>query len=446
MRTLFGTDGIRGRADEFPLDDPTMFALGQALGHRLQAHSANPLLLLGMDTRQSGPRIARALAAGITAGGGWARLIGVVPTPAVAYLSRIIDAAAGISISASHNPFEDNGVKVFGHDGMKLSDALEKEIEDELLALRDEGAEVPAVDLPSSPDLVRLYEDFLCEALGEHMLEGRVVWLDAGNGAAFEIAPRVFRRVGADVRVMNAEPDGRNINLNSGALHPEGLAAAVRADDEAALGVAFDGDADRAIFVDDKGNIRNGDEILYLWATTAERNGTLEGNTVVATVMSNLGFEKKLAADGIRLLRAPVGDKYVLEMMIANGALLGGEQSGHVIDLAVHTTGDGVHTGLVISDLVSSADRPFSQLETFEPMPQVLINQRVRAKPSLHTLPGYTRLLAESEDELGDRGRILVRYSGTENLVRVMVEGESQASITRVAERLRQSLEQAIGE
>lgn len=420
-----------------------MFALGEALAHRLDAEQ-HPLILLGMDTRESGPRIAHALIAGIEAGGGRSAFIGVVPTPAVAYLCRTSSAAAGISISASHNPFEDNGVKVFGGDGMKLSDILEKQIEEELLALRREGLTVDDTPLDEDPALIGKYEDFLVGGLPTGALKGQRVVLDTGHGAAFRIGPDVFRRAGAEVTVVNADPTGRNINEMSGALHPEGLADVVR-EKGAHLGIAFDGDADRAIFVDDQGAVRNGDEILFLWALREKAEGKLKGDTVVATVMSNLGFEKQLEAEGIRLLRAGVGDKYVLEMMIENGALLGGEQSGHIIDLLVHTTGDGLHTGLMVSQLLHDSKRPFSRLRTFEPMPQVLLNLRVSSKPPIESLENYPRVAAECETALDGRGRILVRYSGTENLVRVMVEGESDEEIREIAGRLQDALRSEIG-
>lgn len=453
MRVLFGTDGIRGRARQYPLDPATMFALGEALAHRLktgaldgsggQPAAHGPRVLLGMDTRESGPEIARGLAAGMRNGGGEATLIGVIPTPGVAYLCRTSNAVAAISISASHNPFEDNGVKIFGHDGMKIPDAIEELIEDELRELRRDDSVVPETPLQDSPELVEQYERFLASGVKPKALAGKRIVLDAGNGAAYRIAPDVFRRVGAEVKLINAEPNGRNINENAGALHPEGLAAAVRSSG-ADFGVAFDGDADRAIFVDDKGKVRDGDEIIYLWAQHLKRGGRLTGNRVVTTVMSNFGFERQLAADGIWLDRAQVGDKYVLELMLGNGAVIGGEQSGHIIDLTVHTTGDGIHTALVFGEILAGASRPFSQLETFDPMPQLLVNEKVASKPPLDSLPRYQAALRAALEDLGDRGRILVRYSGTENLVRVMVEGEDDVQIRRLAEELRNVLKDEI--
>ncbi len=454
MRVLFGTDGIRAKARQYPLDPATMFALGEALAHRLKSGAIDgsssdrfgraPRVLLGMDTRESGPEIARSLAAGMRKGGGEATLIGVIPTPGVAYLCRTSDAVAAISISASHNPFEDNGVKIFGHDGMKIPDSVEEQIEDELRELRRDDAVVPDVPLEDSPELVEQYERFLASGVKANALAGRRVVLDAGNGAAYRIAPEVFRRVGAGVKVIHDAPDGRNINLKSGALHPEILSETVLANG-ADFGVAFDGDADRAIFVDDKGKVRDGDEIIYLWARHLQREGRLTGNRLVTTVMSNFGFERQLAADGIHLDRAQVGDKYVLEQMLASGAVIGGEQSGHVIDLTVHTTGDGIHTALVFGEILAGTGRPFSQLKTFDPMPQLLVNERVASKPPLDSLPRYQAAFSEALSEIGGCGRILVRYSGTEDLVRVMVEGEDESQIRRIAGELRDVLREEIG-
>jgi len=485
MRVLFGTDGIRGKAAQYPLDIPTMFALGEALAHRLKrvgpapspaaggggptaaggggptaaggggptavggggptaAGGGGPTVLMGMDTRESGPDIARALSAGIAAGGGHGHLIGIIPTPGVAYLCRTSEAEAGISISASHNPYEDNGVKIFGHDGMKIPDADEEQIEDELRAIRRDDVSIPDMALSDDRELIEKYQQFLVSGVAPKTLRDMRIVLDAGNGAAFRIGPEVFRRAGADVRVINDSPNGRNINENAGAMHPEGLARAV-VEQKAHFGVAFDGDADRAIFADDKGRIRDGDEIIYLWAQRLKRENKLSGACVVTTVMSNFGFERQLQADGIELGRAQVGDKYVLEMMLERGATLGGEQSGHIIDLTVHTTGDGIHTALVFGELLARVGRPFSELHTFDPMPQILINQPVGSKPPLESLPKYHTALAAALQDLGDSGRVLVRYSGTENKVRVMVEGPDERQIKEIAERLREILRQEIG-
>jgi phosphoglucosamine mutase len=446
MRQLFGTDGIRAKAHQYPLDPPTMFALGEALAHRLQSNGQNggrPRILLGMDTRESGPEIARSLAAGMAAGGAEAVLVGVIPTPGIAYLCRTTDAAASISISASHNPFEDNGVKIFGHDGMKLPDAIEEEIEDELRALRREDVNIPETPITENTQLIEEYERFLLHGVPPNALTGRKVVLDTGYGAAFRIAPEVFRRAGAEVVVIHDAPNGRNINEQSGAMHPQRLAEIV-VQQQAHYGVAFDGDADRAIFVDDAGKVRDGDEILYLWAKSFRQRGELRGDCIVTTVMSNFGFEKQLKADGIELCRAQVGDKYVLEMMLQRDSILGGEQSGHIIDRTVHTTGDGIHTALVFGHILGEMGQPFSQLHTFDPMPQLLLNERVASKPPLDSLPRYQAALDVATRDLNGRGRILVRYSGTENLVRVMVEGEDDAQIRRIAAELRDVLKEEI--
>ncbi|HEX8253251.1 MAG TPA: phosphoglucosamine mutase [Thermoanaerobaculia bacterium] len=440
MRELFGTDGIRAKAHQYPLDQATMYALGEALAHRLGRGSK---ILLGMDTRESGAEIARSLSAGMAAGGAQASLIGVIPTPGIAYLCRTTDAAASISISASHNPFEDNGVKIFGHDGMKLADSIEEEIEDELRALRQESVTVAETPLVEDNDLIEAYERFLISGVPPKALAGKKVVLDTGYGAAFRIGPEVFRRAGAEVVVIHDTPNGRNINDQSGAMHPERLAKVV-VEQAADYGVAFDGDADRAIFADDAGKIRDGDEIIYLWAKYLRERGELRGGCVVTTVMSNFGFEKQLKEDGIELCRANVGDKYVLETMLQRNAVLGGEQSGHIIDRSVHTTGDGIHTALVFGHILGEMGAPFSKLHTFNPMPQLLLNEKVASKPSLESLPRYQEAHQKAMTDLAGKGRILVRYSGTENLVRVMVEGEDGTQIKRIAEELRDVLKDEI--
>ncbi|HYO79309.1 MAG TPA: phosphoglucosamine mutase [Thermoanaerobaculia bacterium] len=440
MRELFGTDGIRAKAHQYPLDQATMYALGEALAHRLGRGSK---ILLGMDTRESGAEIARSLSAGMAAGGAQASLVGVIPTPGIAYLCRTTDAAASISISASHNPFEDNGVKVFGHDGMKLADAIEEEIEDELRALRQDSVTVPEMPLVEDNELIEAYERFLISGVPPKALAGKKVVLDTGYGAAFRIGPEVFRRAGAEVVVIHDTPNGRNINEHSGAMHPERLAKVV-VEQSADYGVAFDGDADRAIFADDAGKIRDGDEIIYLWAKYLRERGLLRGGCVVTTVMSNFGFEKQLKEDGIELCRANVGDKYVLETMLQRNAVLGGEQSGHIIDRSVHTTGDGIHTALVFGHILGEMGAPFSKLHTFDPMPQLLLNEKVASKPPLDSLPRYQDAHQKAMTDLAGTGRILVRYSGTENLVRVMVEGEDGGQIRRIAEELRDVLKDEI--
>src|ERR1043166_1939083 len=322
---------------------------------------------------------------------------------------------------------------------MKIPDAIEEELEGALKSGPDASM---SFELDGDvTQLIERYEEFLVKP---DALRGKRVVLDAGFGAAYRIAPEAFRRAGADVIVMNDTPNGRNINEDSGALHPEGLAKRVVAE-RADFGVAFDGDADRAIFADDAGNVRNGDEIIYLWSQHLKREGALRGDRVVTTVMSNFGFEAQLRRDGIELLRAQGGDKYVLELMLAYDAVIGGEQSGHIIDRTVHTTGDGIHTALVFGEILAQSHARFSELKTFAPMPQLLLNEKVSSKPPLDSLPKYQQALAEAQRQLGGRGRILVRYSGTENLVRVMVEGDDETSIRKIAEHLRGVLRDEIG-
>jgi phosphoglucosamine mutase len=445
VRKLFGTDGIRGKAHVYPLDVASMLALGESTAHRLRAAGIPPVVILGIDTRESGPEIALALREGIRRGGGTAHFAGVIPTPGVAWLCRVSEAGAAVSISASHNPWHDNGVKLFGHDGMKLSDEIELRIEEEMLAIRNEGETLaPSEPLEHDPSLAAKYADFLESGVGTNALSGKKVVVDAGNGAAFGIGVELFRRAGAEVVPIFTSPDGKNINENCGALHPETMAARVVAE-KADFGVSFDGDADRVIFADDRGTIRNGDEVLYLIATRRKADGAPGSGVVVATVMSNLGFEKRLAAEGIELVRANVGDKYVLEKMLERGATIGGEQSGHVIDLACHTTGDGIHTALLLGGILAREGRRFSEIETFSPMPQILVNRKVGARPPLDSLPRYRQALAEEESRLSGEGRILVRYSGTENLVRVMIEGPDAEMIRRAAERLTAILVEEIG-
>jgi phosphoglucosamine mutase len=444
MRELFGTDGIRAKAGQYPLDQFTMYKLGIALAHRLKKLGPNPRVLIGRDTRESGPDIAGALAAGLRHADAEPVHVGVIPTPGIAYLCKTTDALAAISISASHNPYQDNGVKIFGHDGMKLADAIEEEIEDDLRAVIVDEIVTIAPVTSENAQLIEEYERFLLKSVPPTGLAGQKVVLDTGYGAAYRIGPEVFRRAGAEVVVIHDAPNGRNINEQSGALHPERLAQTV-VEQNAHFGVAFDGDADRAIFADDKGKIRDGDEIIYLWAKHLRARNALSGDCVVTTVMSNFGFEKQLQADGIELCRANVGDKYVLEMMLSRNAILGGEQSGHIIDLSMHTTGDGIHTALVFGHILAEMREPFSSLKTFEPMPQLLLNEPVSSKPPLDTLPKFQSAHEEAMAQLAGRGRILVRYSGTENKVRVMVEGEDDAQIKQIAERLRDVLRDEIG-
>lgn len=440
MRALFGTDGIRGRAGEFPLDPATVSRVGGALASVLrEAGRPSPLtVVLGCDTRVSSPGIVAALSGGLIVAGAGVRFAGVVPTPAVAHLVRALGADAGISISASHNPWPDNGIKVFSSEGRKLPDSLEAEIE------RRIANAVPAEPIPPAEDsaLADLYETHLVETLPAR-LSGLKVVVDCANGAAFRVAPEAFRRAGAEVVPLAAAPDGRNINEGCGALHPEAMAnAVVRAG--AHLGLALDGDADRAILADGEGRLLDGDDVLLLWALELEREGK-RPTSVVGTVMSNWGLEEALAARGIRLVRAAVGDRYVVEEMERHAALLGGEQSGHLIRADLTTTGDGTLTGLHVAAVVAATGIPLASGARFSRAPQVLRNVKVREKVPFERVPGFPHLVAGAESRIAGSGRILVRYSGTELLARVMVEGTERGTVESIADELAGALQGALG-
>jgi phosphoglucosamine mutase len=445
-KRLFGTDGIRGVAGQPPLDPATVMALGMALGADLVRHetAAGKPVLLGMDTRESGPAIAAQLAAGLARRGVPISFAGVVTTPGVAYLTRTGDFAAGVMISASHNPFADNGIKVFARTGFKLPDAEEHEIEEEIFRLLpyigDDGdAAPPEVGYP-----VRRYLDFLLSTLAGSLGGMRVV-LDCGNGAAFALAPSLFREAGAEVTAICNEPNGRNINLDCGALHLEGLRQAVL-ESGADAGVAFDGDADRALLIAPSGRIVDGDAILLIAARRLQADGHLPGNMIVSTVMSNLGLEKALAAHGIGMLRTAVGDKYVLEEMIRRGAPLGGEQSGHVIFSEYATTGDGMLTALKVLETARRQNVTLDELSAeMVVYPQILVNVRVKERRPLEQMPRVTGEIAACEAELNGSGRVLVRFSGTEPLLRVMVEGPDQGLIEALAGRMADAIRAEMG-
>jgi phosphoglucosamine mutase len=442
-KELFGTDGIRGAAGEFPLDPQTIYAFGAALSDAIQASGDRREVLIGADTRESGPWIAATAAGGIQSRGGAVRYAGVVTTPGVAYLTRRGPFAAGVMISASHNPFQDNGIKVFGHSGFKLPDEEEDAIEREIFQLRSRNIEPQPAALSIDASLDRIYLDYLASTTSVS-LEGMRLVIDCGNGAAHRLAPELFRRLGAGVKVLCAEPDGRNINLNCGALHVEALRATVLAEG-ADGGVAFDGDADRSIFVAASGKIIDGDAVLLAAARSLKSEGRLDGGTVVATVMSNLGLEKALEREGMRLIRTPVGDKYVLEEMVRRNAPLGGEQSGHVIFRQYATTGDGMLTALQVFGIARRAGVGLDELTSgFDVYPQKLVNIRVREKKALTEVPAVAREIQRAEEEFAGAGRILVRFSGTEPLARVMVEGPNLEQVenftTRIANAIRSEL------
>lgn len=443
-KELFGTDGIRSVAGEYPLDPQTIYALGVALADDAGQKQTGPEILIGADTRESGAWIADLVAGGLQSRGARVRYAGVITTPGVAYLTRSGPFQAGVMISASHNPFQDNGIKVFGHSGYKLPDAEEHAIEQRIFQLREKGLTPVPSPLAVDEGLDRAYADYLASTVSA-CFDGMRLVLDCGNGASYRLAPELFRRLGADVTVIGAEPNGRNINLNCGALHLDGLQKAVTARG-ADAGVAFDGDADRAIFVARSGKIVDGDAVLLTAARALKAAGRLTGDTVVATVMSNLGLEKALEREGVRLLRTPVGDKYVLEEMVRIDAAIGGEQSGHVIFRHYATTGDGMLTALRIFEIARLAGVGLDELTAdLRVYPQKLVNIRVREKKALTEVPAVAQEIRRVEEELGGAGRVLVRFSGTEPLARVMVEGPDLAGVEAYTARIAEAIRSVMG-
>ena len=444
-KELFGTDGIRGVPGTPPLDDATLYAAGRSLGAYLQRAHGGAQVLIGMDTRESGPHIAALLASGLAQAGATAAFAGVITTPGVACLVRQNDFQAGVVISASHNPFEDNGVKLFSHAGMKFPDSVEEELETDIL--KHQRAAVPK-NLPllvADESFDAEYLTFLrSRVIPGAKLGGFRIVLDCANGAAYKLGPELFRSLGADVVAMGVSPDGRNINAACGSLHLDGLQKRVVAE-KARLGVAFDGDADRALFVCETGKVVNGDGVLLAAARFLISQSKLKGNRVVATSMSNLGLERALARENIALVRAAVGDRYVLEEMLRSSNVLGGEQSGHIIFLDDSPAGDGLLTAVKIASLVSMHGRIESLVEGLKDYPQTIINVKVRSKPPLDTLPEVSRALAEAQSALGENGRIVLRYSGTEQLARVMVEAEHEADVQRFSQSLANALRSSIG-
>jgi phosphoglucosamine mutase len=446
MRKLFGTDGIRGVAGEYPLDKKTVYAVGRALGDHLPAGPRR--VVIGQDTRESSGWMADTLAAGLRAAKVETASAGVVPTPTIAYLTHTHGFSAGVVISASHNPWRDNGIKVFGPDGYKLPDQVELEIEKEIFSLLKENAaatENGAVkpSLPGDSALRTDYLDWLARSIPG--AERLYVVVDCANGAASTVAPEIFKRSGAHSEFTHRTPDGRNINENCGALHPEIVAREVLSR-TADLGICFDGDADRALFADSKGHVVNGDAVMLLLARELKQRGELANNTVVATTMSNMGLEIALRESGIKMLRAPVGDKYVLEEMRKTGAVLGGEQSGHIILSREATTGDGLLTAIRVLGIVAASGRSLAELASgMKVFPQTIKNVRVKEKRPLDKMPEVTAAIEQAERQLDGKGRVNVRYSGTESLARVMVEAETEATVQRVAGEIAAALEAAIG-
>jgi phosphoglucosamine mutase len=450
-RKLFGTDGIRGIAGEPPLDLKTIYAAGLALGHSLR-HKTSPKVLLGRDTRESSPWIASVMAVALRDAGARVGSAGVVPTPAVAFLARTHGFDAGVVISASHNPWRDNGIKLFGADGLKLPDAIEAQMEDEILRHAENAAAPDPASLEPLADDAALgndYIQFLIDCVPGLDLGGLRIVADCANGAAAAVAPELFRRLGARIpdefALLNVSPDGRNINDGCGALHPQWVAAEVQKRG-AQTGLTFDGDADRCMMAGAHGNVINGDAILLMAARDLETRGLLTGNLVVATTMSNMGLESALKRSGIRMLRAPVGDRYVLEQMQQHNAALGGEQSGHILLPHLATTGDGLLTSLVVLDLMARTGKSVDELTAdLKVFPQVIVNIKVREKKPLESIPTVMDRIHEAENELKDTGRVVIRYSGTEPLARVMIEAESEEAMRRHAESIAAAIRDELG-
>jgi phosphoglucosamine mutase len=445
---LFGTDGIRGVAGEYPLDESTVALIGGSLVSNLARTLGRlPRIVIGRDTRESGPGIEQALAQGAIGAGASVESAGVITTPGVAFITRIAPFDAGVVISASHNPYRDNGIKVFSPSGKKLADEMERQIESDIAEANDEDASASDGYEKREAEHRARYLDYLVNEVGRGVnLEGFRLGLDCANGAASAIAPKLFQELGARIDVIANTPDGRNINEGCGSLHLEGLQRLV-VKNKLDLGIGFDGDADRALFVDGKGELVDGDISLLLLAEYLKSRGQLAGNKVVATVMSNIGLELALGERSIEMVRAQVGDRYVLAELLASGAKLGGEQSGHIIFPDISLAGDGMITAIELLRAVQHSGRQLSELASqMTRFPQVLVNVRVRSKPELGELPDVKAAMDQLENELQGRGRLLVRYSGTENLARVMIEGEDQKKIEAQANLLADCIKRTIGE
>ena len=439
-RRLFGTDGVRGVANIEPMTTETAMRLGRAVAHLYRRPGHRGKIVIGKDTRLSGYMFEQAMAAGICSMGADVLLCGPLPTPGIAFITSSMRADAGVVISASHNPYQDNGIKIFAADGFKLPDAAEARIEELLDGVELDAARPPASEVGKASridDARGRYIVFLKNSFPHHFtLDGFKVVVDCAHGAAYLCAPEVFEELGATVYAMGDEPDGRNINDGVGALYPRGMCQAV-VDLGAHIGIALDGDADRVIFADEKGRIVDGDAIMALCARRLLQRGMLKWNTLVATVMSNLGLERAMVQLGGHLVRTQVGDRYVVEAMRKNGYNLGGEQSGHLIFLDHMTTGDGIIAALQVLAMMQEQGQPLSELATvMQPYPQVLVNVKVQHRYPLDTLTEVQRLRADMEQKLGKDGRVLLRYSGTEPKARVMVEGPDEALINGYAQEL----------
>lgn len=449
MRKLFGTDGVRGVANNDPMTSEMALKIGRAAAHVFRDSARRHSIVIGKDTRLSGYMIEGALTSGLCSMGMDVLLVGPVPTPGIAFLTRSLRADAGVVISASHNPYEDNGIKFFGRDGFKLPDDVEKRMEDLIFSGGIDAVRPTASEIGKAyriDDAIGRYNEFVKSSIPRGMdLTGLRVVVDSANGAAYKIGPRILFELGADVISLYDKPNGTNINQGCGSLHPQVICRAVVAN-KAQIGIAFDGDADRMVLCDEKGTIVDGDAAMAICALQMIKEGRLKQNTLVATVMSNLGLELAMQKAGGKLVRAAVGDRYVMEKMIEGGYNLGGEQSGHIIFLDHNTTGDGLVSALQILAIMKQTGKPLSGLAVcMKTYPQILVNVKVNERKDLASIPEIAQRMALIEKKLDGTGRLLVRYSGTEPKVRVMLEGEDQKEIKALAEDLAEVIKEKLG-
>jgi len=449
MEKLFGTDGIRGIANRFPMTPEVVLTIGKATAHvfREKYGKKRPQVVIGRDTRLSGCMIENALISGILSTGADAFLVGHMPTPAIAHVTKSLNVDAGMVISASHNPAADNGIKIFRGDGYKLSDDAEEEIEKYILSEKVKTEDITGSFIGNAysvADAEGRYIEFAKASVKGLSLEGFKIVLDCANGAAYNTAPPVFRELGAEVVVLNDKPDGLNINLNCGALHPENMIEVVKKE-QADIGIALDGDADRVIVCDEKGNNVDGDHIIAICAIYLKEKGALAKNCVVTTIMTNKGFDIAMDKRNIRVVKTKVGDRYVIDEMRKKGYVLGGEQSGHIIFSDYTTTGDGIISALQLLRIMKEKGEKLSNLKAcMKSLPQVLLNVKVKEKKDIDTLE-VKKLIRKTEEKLGKKGRVLVRYSGTENLCRVMIEGEQKKEIQKMANEIAREIKKEIG-
>ena len=450
MRKLFGTDGIRGVANIHPMTTEMAMQLGRGTAYIFKHQKRRHRILIGKDTRLSGYMIENALVAGICSMGVDVLLVGPLPTPGIAFLTSSMRADAGIVISASHNPFQDNGIKIFSGDGFKLPDQLENQIEELIFSDRIDSLRPTATDIGKAhrvEDAVGRYVVYLKNSFPKNCdLEGFKIVLDCAHGAAYRVAPAVFEELGAKVIALGVDPNGENINSGCGSLHP-GVVTEVVKQTHADIGISLDGDADRSIFSDEFGNVVDGDQIMAFCADHLKKANQLKEDTLVATVMSNLGLDLAMKARGIRVNRTQVGDRYVVEEMVRGGYNFGGEQSGHLVFLDHNTTGDGILTALQVLAVMRRQEKKLSELASiFKPLPQTLINVAVKQKKDPCGIPEFDSLLKKIQEKLSDRGRLLVRPSGTENLIRIMVEGEDGREIVAYAEEMAECIRRNLGD